>query len=79
MIARAPLSIDGFTRASNYINKNGEHPEILTAMVHWKIVLSPEDLKDDNWLYVGQEPEKQKEWQLSVLKQFRDWVSIIKD
>ena len=63
MISRAPLSIDGFTRASNYVNKNGDHPKILTVMDHWKIVLKPEDLGDDNWLYVGKEPEEKIKWQ----------------
>ncbi len=77
MICRAPLGIIGFTKSSNYVNFKGEHPKLLTTMAHWEIVLKKEDLKDDNWLYIGKEPEKEIKWQLSVLKQFRDWVPII--
>jgi hypothetical protein len=79
MIARAPLSLIGFTKASNYINKKGEHPNILSAIDHWKIVLKAEYLDDNNWLYIGKEPEEKVKWQISVLKQFRDWVPIIKE
>jgi len=77
MISRAPLSIDGFMKASNYVNIKGEHPVILSAIVHWKIVLKKEDLNDDNWLYIGKESEDDIKWQLSMLRKLRDFVAII--
>jgi hypothetical protein len=77
MISRAPLSLDGFMHASNYINKRGEHPKVLSAIVHWEIVLKKEDLNDDNWLYIGTEPEDKIKWQLSMLRSLRDFVAIV--
>ena len=79
MISRAPLIVDGFKKSSNYVNKNGDHPKILTAIDHWKIVLKPEELCENNWLYIGKESEEKIKWQLSALKEFRDWVPIIEE
>jgi hypothetical protein len=79
MLIRADLTVDGFTRASNYVNKNGEHPRVLTTMIWYNIVFKQEDLKDGNWLYIGKESETEIRAQWNSLKLCRDWVPIIKD
>ena len=77
MITRACLSVIGFTKSNNYINKNGEHPKILTTLKWNKIVLKSEELTDDNWLYIGKETEEEIKWQLESLKFCEDWIAII--
>lgn len=77
MISRAPLGIMGFTKSSNYVNKQGKHPKVQTVIDHWKIVLKPEELEENKWLYIGNEKKEDVEFQLELLKKFRDWVPII--
>ena len=77
MIRKANLGVDGFIKASNYINKKGEHPKILSAIVWYNIVLRPEELNDNNWLYIGKESEKKIKGQLWQLKLYKDCVSIL--
>lgn len=79
MLTRAYLTVMGFTKASNFVNKKGEHPRTLIAMDWHKIVLKSEDLVDDNWLYVGKEPEEDIRTQLNSLKFCNDWVAIIEE
>ena len=76
MISRVPIWVTGFTKASNYINKKGEHPGIHMDIIHWKIVLKEEDLNDDNWLYIGKESENVIKQQLLMFKSGRDRVSV---
>ena len=79
MISRVPIWVSGFTKSSNYINKNGEHPGINADIIHWKIVLKKEELNDDNWMYIGNESEAAIQQQLLMLKCGRDRVAIIRE
>jgi len=79
MITRAAIDVDGFTKASNYLNNKGEHPKILTAIVYNEIVLNPKDLTDDKWLYTGEEEKSRIEWQLDELNTCKDFVALWKE
>jgi len=38
-----------------------------------------EELNEENWLYVGKEPEDKINWQLSVLNRVKDFVPILEE
>jgi len=79
------MSIDGicvcasvnFTKSSNYINKNGEHPSYLSAIWWDGLVLKEEELKEKKWLYIGSDSEEDKKNQLMFLKMHKGWIPIL--
>jgi hypothetical protein len=71
------INIAGIVHTSNYINKNNEHPEQPYEMTPNKVVFKKEDLQDDNWLYIGNEPREDIEKQFQSLYNKRQSVLLI--
>jgi len=78
MFTKAQVNIKGFFSSSNWINKEGSHPEKMSIIKHDKIVCSKEELKDSNWMYIGNEDRELIEDQLWLLKFHDDYVPIIR-
>jgi len=71
------VASNDFIKSNNYVNKKGEHPKY-DSLIYWdKLVLKKEDLNDNNWLYIGEASEEQKDGQLSSMKFHEGWVPII--
>ena len=76
-MGRCASSLPTFMITTNYINKNGEHPEHASVIYYNKIVFKKEDLNDNNWLYIGDATEKEKENHFNGMKECEGfiWVS----
>jgi len=74
MITRASIDVDGFERASNYINNKGEHPQLKTNIRYNKIVFNKEELTDKKWLYVGNESTNKIKEHFKTLRHLRLWL-----
>ena len=81
MITKAPLLCIGLIKSSNWVNGKNEHPSVLKVIDSRNMVLTKEELKkgDDLWLYIGPEAEKIAESQLFWLKEFNDFIPIVKE
>lgn len=65
-----------FTTSTNYINKKGKNPSIMEA-INWEdLVFKKEELNEENWLYVGDATQEEKESQLQYMKFCNGWVWI---
>jgi hypothetical protein len=79
------MSIDGicvcssgnFIKSSSYINKTGEHPSYLSAILWNRLVFKEEELCDNNWLYIGSDSEEDKKNQMQILKMHKGWIPIL--
>lgn len=69
-------STGNFAKSLNYINKKGDHPEILSTIGWDKIVLKKEGLDEKKWLYIGGETEEGIKNQLTILEMHKGFVII---
>ena len=67
-----------FATATNYIDKNGNHPKHMEAIGWNKLVFKKEELNDSNWLYIGDATKEEKENQLKTMEEHKGWVPIFK-
>lgn len=65
-----------FMISSNYINKNGEHPKLMSSINWNQFVFQKEKLNDHNWLYIGQESKEEKQGQLEALEFNKGFIPI---
>jgi len=65
-----------FHKSSNFINNKGEHPMPQTIIRYNKIAFNKEELKDNQWLYVGKEPIDNIKAQFKELRHKRLWFYV---
>ena len=75
-----PIIAKSFLKSSSFVNKNGSRPERIGSIIRWdKIVLTKEELTDDNWQYVGEDTEDLVKRQLKTLKFYDDGIPILEE
>ena len=56
---RCPIVFQQITCSNRFANKNGEPPKIMNVIDGYKIVLSKEELTENNWLFIVKEGEEE--------------------
>lgn len=66
-----------FTKACNYINKNGKSPNRFDIISKWNLIYNKSEISDNNWLYIGEATEDMKKETLHQLQEYRQIIMII--
>ena len=76
---RSPIFLPSITSSDRFIDKYGNHPNIMDTIDGNKIVLSKEKLTDNNWLFCVDNDEEiiVAEKQINTLIFYKDWVLIL--
>ena len=66
-----------FMESENYVNSDGEHPRHGSVIHAHQLVFEKDQLNNDNWLYIGDATEEEKEGQLGAMRFHRGFVPIL--
>ena len=78
-IRRAYIYCLSAVQSKNYINKNGNPPQIGDAINGIDIVFNVKDLIDNKWMFHNDDSDviKQAKEQIENIKRLNDWVGIL--